>query len=127
MAVQTLASSVASQAAPTLDSLTAGKAINDVGVCDEAIILVRSTAGSGTMTATVTIWGLHAELGVWFKVKGLNGAAAIAETTADAINYAETVSGLRRFSRLHAEVATAGTNPTVSVYADPIRATAGTR
>lgn len=127
MAAQILATSVASQAAPTLTSLTAGKAINVEGVCDEAIVLVRSTAGSGTMTATVTIWGLHAELGVWFKVKALNGGSAIAETSSDAINYAETVSGLRRFSRLYAEITTAGTSPTVSVYADPIRAGAGTR
>lgn len=83
---------------------------------DDNQVIVYTTAGSGTMTAQVTIWGYLEATRGWSKVKALNAGAAIAETSADVINYAETVVGLRQFSRLYAElVAVAGTSTAVNV------------
>lgn len=106
-----------SNAAPTYDDEDAGVAIIP---CDALQIMVRSVAGSGSMTATVTLWGFHEELGEWFKVKALNAASAIAETGTDLIRYAEWI-GLGRYSRLHAQLSVAGTGTEVAVYVDRLR------
>lgn len=108
--------SVASKTAPTLTDATLGEAVPFFA--DEGVALVRTVNGSGTLTATVTIWGFAPATQVWYKVKTLNAGSAIAETTADAINYAETVTGLRRFSRLYSQLATGGTGPEVEVVID---------
>lgn len=87
---------------------------------DAVQALVRSVAGSGTMTATVTLWGYHEELARWFRVKQLNAGSAIAETSTDSIEYAEWV-GLGRYSRLYAQLSVAGTGTEVAVYVDRLR------
>jgi hypothetical protein len=117
-----------SSAAPTLTNATLGVLINGLGVADQALILVRSVAGSGTMTATLTIWGFHEELGRWFVIGTLNSGNAIAETGTDSIQYAELLVGTRRFSRLYCQIGSLGGTATeVEVYADPVRSTTGSR
>ncbi len=108
--------SVASNAAPTLSSVTGGK--QKPFPSDEAKILLRSVAGSGTMTATGILWGWSVATSYWYVAKLLNGGNAIAETTADGINYSETVTGLGAFSHLWLQLATGGTAPEVEGWAD---------
>lgn len=87
--------------------------------CD---VTVYSTAGSGTMTATIKLWGYSVARSAWV-VLGvgtsgvLNAGAAIAETSSDSISYTEEVAGvLRGYSRLYAEVtAIGGTSTAISV------------
>lgn len=101
-----LAAGSTTQAAPTLTSATAGVALPFQ--CDQVAILVRTTAGSATMTVIAHLWGYCEQTGFWYKVGQLNGGNAIAETTADGINYAELVVGLRCFDRLAIELGTLG-------------------
>lgn len=117
-----------SSAAPTLTDGTLGVAINGLGPCDQALVLLRSVAGSGTMTASLKLWGWHEELDQWYMIGSLNGGSAVAETGTDSIQYAELVIGLRRFSRLYPQIVTlGGTGTEVELYVDPIRATTGSR
>lgn len=82
-----------------------------------------STAGSGTMTVTLRVWGRAGTL--WFRLKDLNAssaaphtAVAIPETSADSIKYSEEVSGVSGCDRLFLEVvAIAGTATAVTGYA----------
>lgn len=82
-----------------------------------------STAGSGTMTVTLRVWGRAGAL--WWRLKDLNAssaaphtAVAIPETSADSIKYSEEVSGLTGCDRLFLEVvAIAGTATAVTGYA----------
>lgn len=84
---------------------------------DEFVVAVKSTAGSDVMTATVAVWGYHADIGIWFRLKVLNAGSAIAETSSDAIQYAEVVDGLRHFDRVYVELtAIAGTATAVQFY-----------
>jgi hypothetical protein len=84
---------------------------------------VKSTAGSGTMTVTLRAWGYAGA--IWFRLKDLNASSAaphtpvaIAETSADAIQYTEEVSGISGCSRIFLEVvAIAGTSTAVTGYA----------
>ncbi len=89
-----------------------------------AIVIVRSTAGSATMTTTVKLWGYSTIATQWFPLgvgadalKGvLNAGAAIGETGADLIQHAEIVSGLFTFDRLYAEItAIGGTSTAINV------------
>lgn len=92
---------------------------------DEALFLLKSTAGSDTMTVTVRLWGYSAVSAAWHPLgtgtasgKGvLNGGSAIAETGTDEISHAEAVSGLRHLDRLYAEItAIGGTSTAVSAW-----------
>jgi hypothetical protein len=84
---------------------------------------VRSTAGSGTMTVTLRVWGRAG--GVWFRLKDLNAAStaphtavAIPETGADSIQFSENVEGVGGCDRLYLEIlAIAGTSTAVTGYA----------
>ena len=99
----------------------------------DATALVRSTAGSGTMSVTIKLWvywdgsadGSTDAVG-WYPLgtnstaadKGkLNEQSAIGETSADLIAHAERVVGLNAFTRAYAEVtAIAGTATAISVW-----------
>mgnify|MGYP001233795037 CR=1 FL=1 len=117
-------------------SATDGVSLLSLGLGDvpyEGIAQVISTAGSGTMTATVRLWGyneISAAAG-WTPLplgvigtgteltRGmLNNGVAIGETTAgDTIRYSETVTGLSMYSRIYAQVtAIAGTGTSVTRY-----------
>ena len=84
----------------------------------------RSTAGSGTMTCTLKLWGYTPADG-WSPLgthataatKGiLNAGSAIDETAADEIDHAEVILGLQQFTRLAAQVtAIGGTSTAVTV------------
>lgn len=89
---------------------------------DRAIVAVRSTAGSGVMTATLRVWGKAG--GFWFRLKDLNAssaaphtAVAVPETSNDAIQYSEDVF-IAGCDRLYLEiVAIAGTATAITGYA----------
>jgi hypothetical protein len=96
-----------SSAAPTVTNGALGTAIG--GTCDQGVVCVQNTAGTGTVTAVVIIWAWEPVLSRWFSLGALNGGAAIGETSlADTISFAQGIAGLRRFSRLYAELGTLG-------------------
>lgn len=90
---------------------------------DKIRVGVASTAGSGTMTVALRVWG-HAG-GLWFRLKDLAASSAapttagtIGETGTDSIQYSEEVSGVRGCDRLYLEItAIAGTATAVTGYA----------
>lgn len=109
----TLLTAATASAAPTLDN-------EDLGVelpftCDQAVFCVRSTAGTGALTADLVPWGFVSELGRWYSLGALS-AAALAEDATDTIAHAVGVAGLRAFTRLYCQiVALGGTNTAVTV------------
>jgi hypothetical protein len=122
--VELLASVTAANGIP---SGTAGISTNDLRVKGKIPprirVGVRSTAGSGTMTVTLRVWQRSGT--IWFRAKDLNAssaaphtAVAIAETSADAIQYSEDVDVIAGADRLFLEVvAIAGTATAVTGYA----------
>lgn len=91
----------------------------------ESTLFVFSTAGSGTMTVTLRLWGYLAAAGKWAPLGtggdttkgGLNAGAAIGETTADAIQHCEPFIYGGHFDRLYVEVAAiGGTSTSVDVW-----------
>jgi hypothetical protein len=85
-------------------------------------VKVWSTAGSGTMTVTIKLWGRSNT--TWVPVgagadttKGeINVVAAIGETTADSLVHSEVMNYPGMFQRIYAEiVAIGGTSTAVSV------------
>jgi hypothetical protein len=112
-------------------SSTAGRGLS---AAQRALILIKSTAGSGTMTATVKLWGyISAGSGDaanpaagWYPLgtsstaanKGIvNEQSAMGETTADGIAHAEVLENIAPFDRLYAEVtAIGGTSTAISVF-----------
>jgi hypothetical protein len=93
---------------------------------DEYVIVAHSTAGSGTMTVTLKLWGYVKATSKWYPLgtdataadKGkLNDGNAIAETQADSIEHAEVVIGIRHFDRVYLEVtAIGGTSTAIDAY-----------
>ena len=124
-AIELLASAIAANGIPSAS--TAGISTNSLAdfgrVPDKIRVGVKSTAGSVTMTVTLRVWGYAA--GVWFRLQDLNAssaapstAVAIAETSSDAIQYSEEVSGISGCARIFLEiVAIGGTNTAVTGYA----------
>jgi hypothetical protein len=122
--IELLASAAATNGIPTS---TAGIDCNLLRckgrIPDKIRVAVNSTAGSGTMTATLRLWGRAGA--IWFRLKDLNAssaaphtAVAISETSADAIQYSEEVSGVSGCDRLYLEiVAIAGTLTAITGYA----------
>ena len=95
-----------SSAAPTATDSAAGVALPYL--CDQALILLRSTNGSGVMTADIRLRGWSAKAGRWYTIGSLNNGTAVPELSADLIDYTELVVGLRAFSRVHAQIITLG-------------------
>ncbi len=99
------------------------------GVLDRGTIAVKSTAGSGTMTVTLKLWGYVAPLEAWVPLgthatdatRGvLNQGVAIGEVVANSLEFAELVDGLSTFSRLYLEItAIGGTSTAVSAWLIP--------
>jgi hypothetical protein len=94
---------------------------------DQAIIMVKSTAGSGTMTATPVLWGYSVLNAEWYRIGGLNGGTALAEVAADTLSHTELIVGLRPFTRLAVELTVSGTNTAVKITAHPVRSELSTR
>lgn len=113
-----LLTAAAVSAPPSVTLATAGTAVPFA--CDQAIILVTNPAGTGTVTASLRLWGFNVEKGRWYDLGPLNGGAAIPEsTTSDLIAYAEGIAGLRPFARLYCEIvgALGGAGTTITVDA----------
>ncbi len=110
-----------SSAVPTAGSDTVGM---DLPFCtDQITMLVRSVAGSGTMTADLRLWGFHYPTLTWYNLGRMNGEAAISEVSTDLIAHAEPLIGMRKFSRLYCEIESlGGTGTEIEVYADCIPA-----
>lgn len=89
-------------------------------------IVVKNTAGSGTMTVTLRLWGYNAQSATWHplgsdateSLRGvLNAKSAIDEDGSDVITHAEPVTGLAAFVRVYLEVtAISGTATAVSAW-----------
>lgn len=107
-----------SASAPTIDDADAGVPLPYL--CDSLTVLVREAAGSGTMTATVTLYAFHPEMRRWFLIKALNGGVAIPESASNAIAYYEVVTGLYSFTRVAAVLSVAGTGTEVQVGCIPV-------
>lgn len=120
------ASGSTASASPTLTSATAGVAIPFT--TDQATVLLRSVRGSGTMTADIRLWGFNPIVQRWYSIGKLNGGTAIAEVATDTLAHAELVVGLRKFSRLYAEIVSlGGTGTEVEIWVDCLRAEAVSR
>lgn len=116
--VEILASATAANGAPS--GASAGIDINLLRVGGELPTSIRvgiiSTAGSGTMTVTLKVW-MYAGT-KWFVAQSLNGGSAIAETSADAIQFCESVSVIQGAARIYLEIAAiAGSSTAVTGYA----------
>lgn len=88
----------------------------------QGVVHLESTAGSGTMTALVRMWGYLNKLGTgeWVPLgtgtgettantQGvLNEGNAIEEISANKLQYAEVIDHLDVFDRLYAEIITLG-------------------
>lgn len=95
---------------------------------DQAVLLLKSTAGSGTMTVTCKLWGYSIQTATWYPLgtgataanKGLiNEGNAIGETGTDVIAHAEPVSSLFAFERLYLEITSiGGTGTAIAAYLD---------
>lgn len=98
----------------------------------DAVFLVRSTAGSGTMTVTIRLWvyyegSANADATGWYPLgpsstagqRGLvNLETAIDESSADAIAHCERILALNAFARLYAEItAIGGTATAIDAFA----------
>ena len=88
---------------------------------NEALVMVRSTAGSGTMTATVTLWGWNEALSRGVLIGLLNEGTAIPEAAADVVSFSQLAVGNGKFSAFYAQLAVAGTGTEAAVYMDFVR------
>ena len=116
--VEILASATATNGAPS--GASAGVEINALNAYGAVPTTARfgcvSTAGSGTMTVALRLWGYMG--GKWAVLKALNGGSNIAETGTDTIGYSEEVTTIHVCSRLYLEItAIAGTSTAVTGYA----------
>lgn len=91
---------------------------------EHTVIVVRSTAGSGTMTTTVRLWGYESIGGNWTPMgpgadatKGtINAGSAMGETQSDQIDHSETLDWFGPFDRVYAEItAIGGTSTAITV------------
>lgn len=117
--VEVLASAIATNSPPS--GASAGLDMNVVsgafgGIPSVMTARISSTAGSATMTVTIRVWGYQGALG-WAAIGYLNGGAAIAETSADSIQYVEPLDLPGHFSRIYFEItAIGGTDTAVTGY-----------
>jgi len=104
---------------------------------DIATLFLHSTAGSGTMTVTVRLWGYNVGVAKWYPLgigtaalKGvLNAGAAIAEDAslgADVLLHCEVLNSLHRIHRVYLQVtAIGGTATAVTAMLDLLPAGQG--
>jgi hypothetical protein len=126
--IELLASATATNSAPA--SATAGidmnSALTGSRMPPAAGILIKSTAGSGTMTVTLKLWAYNTAAAVWAPcgtgsdgtAKGiLNEGSAITEISADLIRHFEVVNLPAVFDRLYLEItAIGGTSTAITAY-----------
>lgn len=73
----------------------------------KSTLVISSSAGSGTMVGTFTLWCYLTATGKWYP-KTVNGGAALAETAADAIRHVQSYDDLGHFDYLYLELAAVG-------------------
>lgn len=121
--VELLASVTAANGKPTANAGISTSLLRQWGQAPSRVrVAFASTAGSGTMTVTGTVWGKAG--GIWFILKALNAssaaphtAVAIPESAADVINFSDIVEDIAGCDRLFLEVvAIAGTSTAVTGY-----------
>lgn len=93
---------------------------------NDGVILIKSTAGSGTMTATFRVWCYSPLTAAWHplgsnsteSLRGvLNAQSAVDEDGADNLTHAEPITGLAAFTRIYIEItAISGTSTAVSCW-----------
>lgn len=93
---------------------------------NDGVLLIKSTAGSGTMTATFRVWCYSPLTAAWHALGSnsteasrglLNTASAVDEDGTDNIHHAEPITGLGAFTRIYLEITTiGGTSTAVSAY-----------
>ena len=97
----------------------------DRGSPSKVSFLLKSTDGSGYMSATIRMWGYHSAIGDWVPTgtgcatsKGrLNAGQAIHECDTDRIAHAELLDAPLHFARLYCElVDITGTSTAVTGY-----------
>jgi hypothetical protein len=133
--VQLLTAATATSSAPS--AATAGVEIGSggpavgsgIGKINTAVILVKSTAGSGDMDVTLRLWCYSPVSATWHVLgtsstitdRGLlNEGEAIAEDGTDLLHHAELVYGLLPFTRAYLQViAINGTATAVSAWLVP--------
>lgn len=107
-------------AAPTYNDAEAGRA--RPFYADEAVVTLRSVAGSGTMTVTPTIWGFQQSTQEWSALGTLNGGTAIPEIATDRLSYTEILVGIGKFTRFAASLpAPGGTATEIELSLDFVR------
>jgi hypothetical protein len=105
-----------------------GLAIGNGNIPDHVSCLVLSSAGSGTMSCSVKLFGYVADAAIadWFPLgvgsvdanRGLlNSGDSIGESEADKIRFSEAVNYIGHFDRVYAQVtAIAGSSTAISVF-----------
>lgn len=92
----------------------------DTGACftglsaTDSTLVICSSAGSGTMVGTFTLWGYMVGPNQWFPI-AVNAAAAtpntpvaISETATDAIRYQQIFHSLGHYDRFYLELSSVG-------------------
>ena len=115
-----LSSAIATNSPPA--GASAGLAMSIVraglggGLPDQMTLIIRSTAGSGTMTVTCRLWGYYTVAADWFPLGTgtgatsgvINVATALTEAGADVLRHAEPIYTPAHFSRLYLEITAIG-------------------
>ncbi len=74
---------------------------------DLSTLFISSSAGSGTMVGTFTLYGYLTATATWYPIT-VNGAAALAETATDSIRFSQTYTNLGHYDRLYLSLASIG-------------------
>lgn len=118
----TLLTGATASAAPVVTTEALGK--KRPFYADEALVLLRSTAGSGAMTAIAYLWGWNEADDRWHYIRALNNGNAIAIPTGVVtyLTHSEIVTGVGKFSRFYCQLGTlGGTATAVTVAMDFVR------
>ena len=84
---------------------------------DSGKIFILSTAGSGDMSVSISLWGWDPGIEAWFDMGPLNKGDEIDESGDDLIAHVEPVYGLTGITRAALQVtAIAGTGTTVDAW-----------
>ncbi len=135
MKIQLLSAATATNGVPTAATATAGFPLaglaftglsHNVSGDNQSAIVLKSTAGSGTMTCTLKLWVYSNAVAEWMPYgtdstdanKGLlNEGNAIGEVNSNSLIHAELVNGLHHFDYVYLEItAIGGTATAVDAY-----------
>ena len=141
MKVQVLDGATAANSPPTAGSATVGFALKGLGgwvstvnpsqgqqppLSGQCAFVLKSTAGSATMTVTCRLWVYSNAVAEWVPyganvtaaTRGLlNGGNAIDEVAANKLLHSELIAGLHNFDRAYIEItAIGGTSTAVDAW-----------